>query len=597
MSAFSSVREQAESLFGVPETSSSDLTNLGESASNSDCPLMFPCKAEDRYWASSSYTRDLDVERHSSTIPGETKKQEAARSEDTEFAAENTSLPLATPAKSEPSNVFSRVQPESYQTVWTTPTPTAEDIMKEDSGATTDYAAPESMPAKDLGRNLQEALLSTKIKDVFARAANLTREAIQLDGMIFYDASISSFGAAAKDRVDERAPGGFRTNIVRDFTTSGSEEEARYEDPGTGLLVNTQSINIHKDLDTKVGGCNILGFSTRSRSTILGHAPEPNHESFSEGMLRALLKKYPHGKVYNFHSDGAVSSSDFEGVMTRNSIDFKGRVPTEKQKSRTRRQRMSKEKEAESIRRALPEARSVLFYPLWDSQRERWFAGGFMWSTSPYRVLDPVEDLTYMVSFSNSIMAEIARISAMLSSQMKNDFVSSISHELRSPLHGILASVELLQETKMMDIQEDMINTIESCGKTLLDTINHVLDFSKVNKKLKGRHAKRSTRKALHVKPRTTAEERDVTRYEDLEDVSMLTEEVVESVSAGSSFGTRLQMSSKNDTLPDIESQVSIIIDEDSRTNHMFEIDAGAWRRILMNLFGNALKYVCKTCA
>ena len=60
-------------------------------------------------------------------------------------------------------------------------------------------------------------------------------------------------------------------------------------------------------------------------------------------------------------------------------------------------------------------------------------------------------------------MAEVSRLSALVTSQLKVDFISSISHELRSPLHGILASVEFLEDDgDMTDGQADMINTIVS---------------------------------------------------------------------------------------------------------------------------------------
>ena len=64
-------------------------------------------------------------------------------------------------------------------------------------------------------------------------------------------------------------------------------------------------------------------------------------------------------------------------------------------------------------------------------------------------------------AWGNTIMAEVSRLSALVAARMKVDFVSSISHELRSPLHGILASVEFLQgEESMPPMQVDMINTI-----------------------------------------------------------------------------------------------------------------------------------------
>jgi len=60
-------------------------------------------------------------------------------------------------------------------------------------------------------------------------------------------------------------------------------------------------------------------------------------------------------------------------------------------------------------------------------------------------------------------MSEVSRLSALVASQLKADFISSISHELRSPLHGILASVEFARDDgEMTDGQADMINTIVS---------------------------------------------------------------------------------------------------------------------------------------
>ena len=81
-------------------------------------------------------------------------------------------------------------------------------------------------------------------------------------------------------------------------------------------------------------------------------------------------------------------------------------------------------------------------------------------------------------------MAEIARFEALATSRAKSDFISSISHELRSPLHGILASAELLRDTLTLSPRSstvDMIDMIESCGNTLLDTLTNLLDFTKIN--------------------------------------------------------------------------------------------------------------------
>lgn len=75
----------------------------------------------------------------------------------------------------------------------------------------------------------------------------------------------------------------------------------------------------------------------------------------------------------------------------------------------------------------------------------------------------------------------VARLASIAADRQKGDFIGSISHEFRSPLHGILASAEFLSETESDAFQNSLVDTILSCGRTLLDTINHILDFSKIN--------------------------------------------------------------------------------------------------------------------
>jgi signal transduction histidine kinase len=68
-------------------------------------------------------------------------------------------------------------------------------------------------------------------------------------------------------------------------------------------------------------------------------------------------------------------------------------------------------------------------------------------------------------------MAECSRIDTEIADQKKSDFIGSISHELRSPLHGILASAEFLGDEVTTGFEKGLVETIDSCGRTLLDTI------------------------------------------------------------------------------------------------------------------------------
>jgi signal transduction histidine kinase len=126
------------------------------------------------------------------------------------------------------------------------------------------------------------------------------------------------------------------------------------------------------------------------------------------------------------------------------------------------------------LRSVFPKARSLVLFPLWDPHRDRWFASAFIWSSDPMRVFTSGQELSYLAAFSNSVMAEIARLDMKLADAAKADFISSISHELRSPLHGILGMTDLLKDSSIDIQQTSHVATIETCGKTLLETINHV---------------------------------------------------------------------------------------------------------------------------
>lgn len=86
------------------------------------------------------------------------------------------------------------------------------------------------------------------------------------------------------------------------------------------------------------------------------------------------------------------------------------------------------------VKALFPDIKSALFLPLWDFDRKRWFAGCFCWSTRAERNLSGALELPFLKAFGHSIMQEVARLDAMNTNQVKTTFLSSLSHELRSPL-------------------------------------------------------------------------------------------------------------------------------------------------------------------
>ncbi|EED84276.1 hypothetical histidine kinase [Postia placenta Mad-698-R] len=79
------------------------------------------------------------------------------------------------------------------------------------------------------------------------------------------------------------------------------------------------------------------------------------------------------------------------------------------------------------------------------------------------------------------ILSAVLKRRMILADKAKGLFISNISHELRTPLHGILASAELLSETPLDHSQASFLQTVQACGTSLVETVNHVLDFTKLS--------------------------------------------------------------------------------------------------------------------
>ena len=65
-------------------------------------------------------------------------------------------------------------------------------------------------------------------------------------------------------------------------------------------------------------------------------------------------------------------------------------------------------------------------------------------------------------------------------SKAKSDFLARVSHEVRTPLNGVLGMSELLLDTQVDEEQKIYADTIHTSGKHLLDIINDILDLSKI---------------------------------------------------------------------------------------------------------------------
>ncbi|SEA81646.1 two-component system, OmpR family, sensor histidine kinase TorS [Acidovorax soli] len=97
-----------------------------------------------------------------------------------------------------------------------------------------------------------------------------------------------------------------------------------------------------------------------------------------------------------------------------------------------------------------------------------------------------VQDRTAALSRSNELLErEVAlhaqaRSEAEEANRAKNEFLGSLSHELRTPLSGVSGSAHLLRDTALDDRQREYLRMIEYANGTLLETLEDMLGFSRL---------------------------------------------------------------------------------------------------------------------
>jgi len=103
--------------------------------------------------------------------------------------------------------------------------------------------------------------------------------------------------------------------------------------------------------------------------------------------------------------------------------------------------------------------------------------------------LEGPRDLYHMAPAFNSMMAALeereeelrtARDSALRFARLKAEFAATVSHEIRTPLNGVIGTLDMLKSVNPAGRQRELLDLAWDSSQYLLELINNILDFSRL---------------------------------------------------------------------------------------------------------------------
>ena len=429
----------------------------------------------------------------------------------------------------------------------------------------------------------RDALVASNVRTTFSRATQLLRDAMGVDGAVFLDAAISHYGGL----------------VPEDDSESGSDESSGEHVSGDETRSRSNRSTAGK-LSPAIPGdraCNVIASSHAAQDMFHSRAQVQASVStlhVTEQFLQSLLKRFPRGKIWNFGKEGTTSSDDdsesfaasrrlWDDRSTSRRTISGSEADSNASGTKRRRRKADRIDDGKQIQLLFPGVRSLALIGVWDQTRGRWFAGCAVWTYSAFRSFSAEPEMSFMSAYCDVIMAEVQRLEALNSDTAKSDFISSISHELRSPLHGILGSVECLIEQTLDPFSASLATQIEICGRTQLEIVENLLDFSKLGHQVRSQNPRRRGNTRDVQQPLTGMLSVDI-------DIPLdsITEEVVESSVYSFCCGRDKQIILNRDVA------VILDIDRPSSDGWRCSLPLGGWKRICINLISNALKYTQK---
>lgn len=482
----------------------------------------------------------------------ETTSQLMARSSDAQRHASSTASPLRTFISSTES---SQQMSDRRTSVASTSIP--DSFNRELKTGTQNIP---TFPAPRLRRDIDSP------SDTYQRAADTLCHSLDIDGVIFLDASTQVFGGLSEAQHLESNERG--TMDSDDSTESFSHSDST---PSPGA--------------NQARHCQVLGCAQKWKNEMMesNGSTDQSPRKLTESFLRRLMRRHPHGHIWTFdeslhmHSEDALSSDDSNADVRTSSA-----LPTSPTQGKIL--RGDRHSEAQILQSAFPRARCIALHGIWDYSRKRWAVAGLYWTFDPLRHLAQDTDMQFVATFCDIIVAETKRLEVLRDDKAKSDFISTVSHELRSPLHGILGSCEMLFDHGLDVAALNLLEQINSCGRTLLEIIEHLLDFAS----LRSRHVKKDVAKSSrlgrrYLQPTVNALGGNLKAS----DAGVALDDLTEDAVVSSVYSFYYSQNADKYTHP----PVLLDINRSDGIAWHCSLAKGGWKRVCINLVTNALKY------
>jgi PAS domain S-box-containing protein len=96
----------------------------------------------------------------------------------------------------------------------------------------------------------------------------------------------------------------------------------------------------------------------------------------------------------------------------------------------------------------------------------------------PIRLAGVLIDINDRKNVENELI--VSRDKADADSQSKSHFLASMSHEIYTPMAGVIGMAEILMQSKMSQEQEEYLNVIVKSANNLMSVLNDIIEYSKL---------------------------------------------------------------------------------------------------------------------